>query len=136
MKDEMNKMIFENTPNQVRANELIGKLFEVANGTAVFSEPVKEGEYTVITASEVTAAMGAGYGGGGGFDSKDEGGDGGYGGGGGGGGTAVGRPVAAIVIGPDGVQVKEIVDPTKIAVAFFTTIFGIFMALGKMRRGK
>ncbi len=62
------------------------------------------------------------------------GGGGGSGGGGGGGGSTLARPVAAISIGPDGVHVEPIVDPTKIAIAMFTAVGAIFMSLGKMRR--
>ena len=44
------------------------------------------------------------------------------------------RPVAAIIIEPDGVRVEPIMDPTKIAVAFFTTLLSIIMALSKARK--
>ncbi len=139
MSEELNKLMMESTPTQERANELLGKLFDAAKPTAVYSEPVSSGEYTVITASEVTAAFGAGYGGGVGFGSEetedeDNKPSGGSGGGGGGGGSTLARPVAAISIGPDGVHVEPIVDPTKIAIAMFTAVGAIFMSLGKMRR--
>jgi hypothetical protein len=42
------------------------------------------------------------------------------------------RPVAVITIGPEGVQVEPVVDRTKIALAFFTLIGGIALALNKM----
>jgi len=58
----------------------------------------------------------------------------GAGGGGGGGGAALGRPVAAIEIGPQGVRVEPIVDPTKIAIAFFSTIVSMIAMIGRMRR--
>lgn len=139
MSDELNKLILENIPNQQRANELLGKMFEVTKPTAVFSQPVTSGEYTVITASELTAAFGTGYGGGGGFGSPEGEGDqreqpGGYGGGGGGGGTTTGRPVAAISIGPDGVEVHSIMDPTKFGIAIATAVGAMFVALGRMKR--
>ncbi len=147
MNDKLNELIFESVPNQGKSNELIGKLFEVTQPGAVYSEPVVSGEYTVITASEVTIAMGAGYGGGGGiskpkgrndkaeaFESGSPVENGGVGGGGGGGGTAMGRPVAVITIGPKGVHVEPVVDPTKIALALFTAVGAMFMSLGKMRR--
>ena len=134
MSDEFNKLVIESVPNQERSNELIGRLFDVTQPTAVFSEPATNGPYTVITASEVTVAMGAGYGGGGGVGSKSEQeqtADSGFGGGGGGGGTAMARPVAAIIIEPNGVRVEPIVDPTKIALAFFTTLLSIIISLRK-----
>ncbi|MCB8942431.1 MAG: hypothetical protein H6658_01520 [Ardenticatenaceae bacterium] len=143
MSEEFNKLVIESVPNQEKSNELIGRLFEVARPSAVFSEPVTNGPYTVITASEVTVGMGAGYGGGGGVGGNGnqhaEGEKGtttgtGFGGGGGGGGSALARPVAAIIIEPDGVRVEPIVDPTKIALAFFTTLLSIIMALSKGRK--
>ena len=137
MNEEFNKLIIESVPNQEKANEVIGRLFDVAQPSSVFSQPVTNGPYTVITASEVTVGMGAGYGGGGGVGPNDEQGEttgSGFGGGGGGGGTALARPVAAIIIEPDGVRVEPIMDPTKIAVAFFTTFISIVMTLSKLRK--
>jgi hypothetical protein len=45
------------------------------------------------------------------------------------------RPVAVISVGPEGVQVESVVDPTKIAIAFFTTLGSMFFMLSRMRRG-
>ena len=56
----------------------------------------------------------------------------GLGGGGGGGGAAMARPVAVISVGPNGVQVEPVVDPTKIAIAFFTTLGSMFFKLSRM----
>jgi len=42
--------------------------------------------------------------------------------------------VAAILIGPDGVRVEPIVDPTKIAIAFFTTIGAMFVSWRAIRK--
>jgi uncharacterized spore protein YtfJ len=136
MNEEINKLIIESTPNQESVNELLGKLFDVTKPGVVYSEPIVAGEYTVITASEVTAGFGAGYGGGGGFGPEEAqtGQSGGVGGGGGGGGTTLARPVAAISIGPDGVKVQPIIDPTKFGIAIATAVGAMFMALGKMRR--
>jgi uncharacterized spore protein YtfJ len=137
MNEEFNKLVIESVPNQERANELIGRLFDVTQPSAVFSQPVTNGTYTVITASEVTVGMGAGYGGGGGVGQDNDEGEtaaSGFGGGGGGGGTAMARPVAAIIIEPDGVRVEPIMDPTKIAVAFFTTFISIVMSVSKLRK--
>lgn len=146
MSKEFNKLIYESIPSQEKANKLIGRLFDVTTPEAVFSKPVVQGEYSLITASEVTVVMGAGYGGGAGVapqanategeDKPDTEGLEGIGSGGGGGGTAAARPVAAISIGPNGVHVEPIVDPTKIALAFFTAFGAMFLSLSKMRRGK
>ena len=113
-----------------KAADVISKLFTVAEPGVIFSAPVKEGDYTVITASEISVGMGLGFGGG---TSKDDAGETDSGGGGGGGGASAGRPVAAIIIGPNGVRVEPIVDPTKIAIAFFTTLGAMFMTWRTMR---
>jgi uncharacterized spore protein YtfJ len=144
MDEQFNKLILEATPSQESANALIGRLFDAAQPSAVFSEPVVHGEYAVITASEVSVAMGAGYGGGGGAPPSGPAGDSGdaskaseafgAGGGGGGGGTAMSRPVAVISIGPAGVHVEPIVDPTKLGLALFTAIGGMVLAMARMRK--
>lgn len=141
MSVEFNKLILESFPTQRDANELMDKMFEAAKPTSIFSKPVVQGEYAVITASETIGGLGYGYGGGGGVEgakSEDEesetGGSYGSGGGGGGGGSILARPVAVISIGPDGVHVEPIVDPTKIAIAFFTTMAAIFMSLRRIRK--
>jgi uncharacterized spore protein YtfJ len=54
--------------------------------------------------------------------------------GGGGGGVTLGRPVAVITIGPDGVNVEPIVDATKIAIALFTTIGAMALMFSRMAR--
>ena len=128
---------------QEQARELVEKLFSVAEPGAVFGEPVQVGEHTVITASEVTVGMGFGSGGGFGDAPASQGDEedgpadqaahgGGYGSGGGGG--AGGRPVAAIIAGPDGVRVEPIVDVTKLGLAALTTLGGMFLALNRMRK--
>ncbi len=141
------ELIVEKFPSQKEANALIGRLFDVAQPDSVFGEPVTQGEYTAITAREVTVALGVGYGGGGGVSpnwrdgepaegqtGEPDGESAGYGGGGGGGGSATGRPVAVIEIGPAGVRVEPILDPTKIAVAMFTTLGTMGVLLLKMAR--
>jgi uncharacterized spore protein YtfJ len=117
--------------SQHQAIATLDKLFTVAQSSAVFSTPVKAGDYTVITASEVSVGMGLGFAGGGG---SDEGGSHGSGGGGGGGGASLGRPVAAIAIGRDGVTVEPIVDVTKLGIAFLTAMGAMFMAWRAMRK--
>ena len=47
------------------------------------------------------------------------------GGGGGGGGGSMGRPVAAIVISRDGVEVKPVLDVTKVSLAALTAFGGM-----------
>ncbi|KAA3665332.1 MAG: hypothetical protein DWQ04_01205 [Chloroflexi bacterium] len=138
MSQDLNKIILESIPSQQKANELMDNLFEITKPTAVYSQPITQGDYTVITASELQAGIGYGYGGGGGINNSESeeepvGNIGSGGGGGGGGGTSA-RPVAAIIIGPNGVRVEPIIDPTKIGIAFFTVLGGIFMTAAKVRK--
>jgi len=146
MSEEFNEVMATAVKNQEQAAELVEKLFAVAQPGAVYGEPVTAEGYTVITASEVSVGMGFGYGIGSGSggarrgqreseeEPQDEGSEAGVGGGGGGGGGSMGRPVAAITISPQGVRIDPIVDVTKIALAFFTTIGSMFFMLSKMRK--
>ena len=142
--DKAFEIMMNTVPDQDKALELQAKLYEAASPKAVFGEPVEVGEYKIITASEVNIALGYGFGGGAEIKSKKSKSDaedgevrpsGGAGGGGGGGGAAASRPVAVIEIGPHGVRVEPIVDPTKIAIALFTTIISIMTMASKMKRG-
>ena len=134
------EFVKEIVPDQHAALGLMDRMYDVAQATSVFGAPVSQGEYTAITASEVTIGLGFGYGGGGGSspaetDQEQQAQDNfGGGGGGGGGGTASGRPVAVIEIGPHGVRVVPIVDPTKIVLALFTAFGAMFMMLSRMRK--
>lgn len=141
--DEGVTFISESFVNQEKANELMEQLIAVADAKSVYSDPIESGEFKVITASEVRVGMGFGFGGGGGVEAEhteteqdeETTPSSGYGGGGGGGGIAFGRPVAAIEIGPQGVRVEPIVDPTKIAIAFFSTMVSMFAMMGRLKRG-
>ena len=136
MSENFNKLMLETVADQQSANELIGKLFDVTRPEAVYSQPVTVGEHTIITASEYMAGMGVGYGSGGGTGPTPNGEETeatGYGGGGGGGGTTMARPVATIIVGPNGVRVEPVVDVTKIAVTMFTALGAMAMALRKMK---
>jgi uncharacterized spore protein YtfJ len=137
-------------PQAVRemSNEFIQKIFGAAQPGTVFSAPVVSGNYTIVTASEVMAAGGFGFGYGSGSvpatapgtltgeagpatTSQD---DTGKRGGGGGGGGSSGRPVAAIVIGPDGVKIEPIVDVTKIGLAAIGAWLSIALLLARRAR--
>lgn len=122
------------------------KIYSAAQSSAVYSEPVTTGNYTIITASESVAF--GGFGTGLGFGSptippKQQGetaqpqaqplnSAGGMGGGGG----SSGRPVAIIIIGPDGVTIKPVVDVTKIALAGVTVCGTMVMRLWRMRKAR
>ena len=116
------------------------KLFVAAQPGAVFGAPVVSGQYTVITASEVGAGGGFGAGRGTGTGSAPRSTESGApvqneGSGMGGGGGASGRPIAAIVIGPNGVSVKPIFDITKIALAGITAWGAMLAMYFKLRAG-
>jgi uncharacterized spore protein YtfJ len=147
MKDEVKEVLAASKNSWTQTSETIDKLFDVARPSAIFSDPVTIGERTIITASEVGVGMGVGYGSGGGTSGGTEGkeeseqadkpalpaGE-GFGGGGGGGGYSSGRPVAAIVIEPDGVRVEPVFDVTKIALAFFTMLGSVFFMGMRIRQ--
>ncbi len=153
MSDWLNQMGISILKNQENSQQLLEKFIETARPASVFAPPLSAGDYTIITASEVYAGMGVGFGGGGGSGpapSEEPTSDqptqeqpatdealppgSGVGYGGGGGGVTLGRPVAAITIGPDGVSVEPIVDATKIAIALFTTIGAMALMFSRMAK--
>jgi uncharacterized spore protein YtfJ len=115
--------------------QALSRLVLTASADAVFGEPVVNGNTTVIPCSEVFIGMGMGSGGG----PVDENGN-QTGSGSGGGGGARSRPVAAIIITQDGVQVEPILDLTKIVLASLTTGAFILLWIGRLslmgRRGR
>lgn len=124
--------------NWEKSMNVLNRLFEIARPSAVFGEPIQKGEYTVITASEVSLGMGLGTGAGSGTEEAEKENatpESGSGGGGGGGGGGWSRPVAVISIGPKGVEVEPVVDVTKLGLAFFTMIGSAMFMLSKMKRG-
>jgi uncharacterized spore protein YtfJ len=133
MSDTLDNLISSVDKNQEQSLKVVEEIFSAAQPGAVFGEPVTAGEYTVITASEVAAGGGFGTGiglGPAGSQSSEASGGGGTGGGGG----SSGWPVAVIVIGPDGVRVKPVVDMTKVALAMLTTWGAMFLMMRRMRR--
>jgi uncharacterized spore protein YtfJ len=108
------------------AEALTAVFGEAAPGT-VFSEPIQVGDDVVVTAVAWERAGGFGFGGGEGTNDGDSG----HGGGGGGGGASQGRPVAVIRITPAGVEVKPVVDFTKIGLTLLLGVFGVWRVLRK-----
>jgi uncharacterized spore protein YtfJ len=132
-----------------QAATMLEKIFAAAQPGAVYGQPVGAEGCTVITAAEVTSGGGFGMGMGLGPPStpgsraaptaeavppedRQSGGAGGLGGGGG----SMGRPVAIIAIGPDGVRVKPVVDVTKVALAGLTTCATMLGLLRARRRAR
>jgi uncharacterized spore protein YtfJ len=154
MSDWLEKMGVSILKNQESSAAILEKFIETARPASVFAPPLSAGDYTIITASEVYAGMGVGFGGGGGSaptapeesigdrppaeqptgDDEEIAPGSGVGYGGGGGGVTMGRPVAAITIGPDGVNIEPIVDATKIAIALFTTIGAMALLFSRMMK--
>ncbi|MCL4396356.1 MAG: hypothetical protein M1132_05890 [Chloroflexi bacterium] len=114
--------------------ETMDQFLATADVQAVYGEPVQNGDVIVIPSAEVLSVMGFGVGTGGGRDeSRNLNG----GAGGGGGGRVLSRPVAAIIIQPDGAYVEPIVDTTKLGLAALTAAgFVIGMMLRMRARGR
>jgi uncharacterized spore protein YtfJ len=136
MSDEARtRLTVQSVHNQEEAFKLMDKLIGAAQNEAVYSKPVKSGDYTVILASEVRAgggfgsAFGSGPAEGGPDETQTPG-----GGGAGGGGGSVGRPVAAVVIGPGGVHVEPIFDRTQVALGVLAALGSMLLATRGMRR--
>lgn len=128
-------------PQQEASLKALEKIFSAAQSKAVYSEPVTAGSYTIITACEVFAAGGTGFGSGTGPATPSMSTEQAQtttqisqGGGGGGGGVSIGRPIACIVIGPDGVKVQPILDVAKVAIAGITTWKAVATILSKIRK--
>lgn len=124
---------FQATRSHEQTVGMIEKLFEAARPAAVYSAPIKRGDTTIITASEIAVGLGVGYGSGGRTETGDHAAE-EEGGGGGGGGGASGRPVAVIRIGADGhVEVKPVIDLTKLGIAAFTALGSMLLLRSRMR---
>lgn len=130
--------------SQADSARMMDKIFAAAQPRAVFGEPIVSGNYTIALASEVMSGGGFGFGRGFGPGPSEKTPTGeaqtrgeerivGGGGGGGGGGSSA-RPVAAIVVGPDRVKVKPVVDVTKVAFAGITALGAAVAILSRMRK--
>ncbi len=105
--------------------EGLNAVFGQASPSSIFSKPEKSGDNLIIVAGAWERAGGFGFGGGGrvGADS-----------GGGGGGASQGRPVAVIKVGPGGIDVKPVIDFTKVGITVLLGVIGVWRATGKSRR--
>jgi uncharacterized spore protein YtfJ len=100
------------------AEETMVSFLKTADVTAVYGVPVEHGDTLIIPAAEVFAFVGFGAGEGAGSGPEGQGSGGGAGTGGGG--RTFSRPVSVIIAGPNGVEVKHVLDITKIALAALT----------------
>ena len=114
--------------------ETLETFLDTADVSKVYAEPVQHEGSLIIPAAEVVAGVGFGasFGAGGPFDNNGSGG----GGSGGGGGQTHSRPVAVIIADKDGVRVEPVMDPTKIALTFFTAVGFMVTTIAKMKKGK
>jgi uncharacterized spore protein YtfJ len=118
--------------------DTMSQFLSAADVQAVYAEPVQHGDTTVIPCAEVLSlagfGVGTGYGSGGNEQGQPNTGGSGGGGGGGGGGRVLSRPVAVIVVSPGGVDVKPVVDVTKLALAGITAWGFMLATVFRMRR--
>jgi uncharacterized spore protein YtfJ len=120
-----------------RAARVMERLIAAADVSKVYAPPIEHGDRLLIPAAEVVAAAGFGMGSGSGVV-----GDGslpprrGGGGGGGGGGKTFARSVAVIVSSPEGVEIRPVIDVTKIALAALTAAGFVWAAWKRTERGR
>ncbi len=115
--------------------ETMSKLVDAADVSKVYGRPIKQGDISVVPAAENLTLMGFGVGAGSGENIGENGGP-GSGGGGVGGGRTLSRPVAIIVVTPEGAYVEPVMDPTKVAMAAITAagfMFGMMLRMVRKR---
>jgi uncharacterized spore protein YtfJ len=120
-----------------RAGGVMERLIAAADVSKVYAAPIAHGDRLIIPAAEVVAAAGFGMGSGTG-DVAERAGRArrGGGGGGGGGGSTLARSVAVIVSSPEGVEVRPVIDVTKIALAALTAAGFVWAAWRKTSKPK
>lgn len=120
-----------------RAGDVMERLIASADVAKVFAPPIAHGDRLLIPAAEVVAAAGFGMGSGTGRVGEGAGrARRGGGGGGGGGGSTLARSVAVIVSSPEGVEVRPVIDVTKIALAALTAAGFVWAAWRRTSRPK
>jgi len=136
MSDEPRPSV-EHTPTPRLAARIMESLISAGDVSKVYGEPIRQGESLLIPAAEILSVAGFGMGSGGGEQSGPGGRPRrGAGGGGGGGGRTLTRAVAVIVASPGGVEVKPIVDVTKIALAALTALGFVWASWKGMSKAK
>lgn len=104
---------------------LTGILGDSASSNLV-SAAEKIGDAAFVSLFAWERAGGFGIGGG---EGGEPGGSTGFGAGGGGGGASQGRPVAVVRVSPDGVEVKPVIDFTKVGITALLSAIGLWRAL-------
>jgi uncharacterized spore protein YtfJ len=121
--------VLDRTGDQIR--QALEGLVGLASPSTVFSDPHVVGDHLVFTAAAWERGGGFGFGVGQGDDPQGRGR--GAGGGGGGGGGSQGRPVAVISVGPDGIEVRPVIDFTKVGVTVLLSALGVWRVLRHSR---
>jgi uncharacterized spore protein YtfJ len=117
----------------VIAQETMEHFLQTADLSTVYGDPIEHEGMAIIPTAEVLCFMGFGVGSGGGGEPDTA--ASGTGGGGGGGGRVLSRPVAVIVASASGIEIKPIVDVTKIAMAGLTAFGFVATMIFRMTRG-
>jgi uncharacterized spore protein YtfJ len=107
-----------------RVEASLATLLGEVSAASVFSAPVTAGTDVVITAAAWERGGGFGFGAGGGDSPEGSG----SGGGGGAGGGLQGRPVAVIRVGKDGIEVRPVIDYTRLGTTILLSALGIWRA--------
>jgi len=107
-------------------SEAMQRIFGEASPSNLFSSPTQVGDDLVFTAVAWERMGGFGFGSG---QGQDERGDQGGGSGGGGGGVSQGRPVAVIRVTGTGVEVKPVVDFTKVGITLLLSLLAVWKAV-------
>src|SRR6266542_3828828 len=114
-------------------SRVMERLLGAADVSRVYGEPIRHENVMLLPAAEILAIAGFGMGSGGGVAVHQEG-EKSRGSGGGGGGRTLARSVAVIVASPEGVEVKPVIDFTKIALAALTAAGFVMAAWKGMKR--
>jgi uncharacterized spore protein YtfJ len=118
-----------------RAADVMERLIASADVSKVYTAPITHGDRLLIPAAEVVAVAGFGMGSGTG-DMGARAGSARRGGGGGGGGRTLARSVAVIVSSPEGVEIRPVLDLSKIALAALTAAGFVWAAWRETSRPK
>jgi uncharacterized spore protein YtfJ len=119
--------------SMVIIEETLDRFIQTADVKAVYGEPIQNGETTIIPAAEVLCGMGFGLGAGNGPETAESPNPPG-GAGGGGGGRTFSRPAAVVIINPSGVEIRPVLDITKIALAGITALGFMVSMIARMSR--